>query len=465
MQPNRHLLEQLPYTLDVARLFQVLAGQPWSIWLDSGKPSATGGRYDILAADPTWTLVQEDGVARLLGRDGSVAKEGADALELLREILAHGDHCVTPEVPLTGGVLGYFSYDFGRQLENLPGRRESGDIPQIAVGIYDWVVVVDHLAERCWLAGQGLDPKTRDMWGRMQSSFCAAVDKEAETMDWHLQDIETHLARQQYAHRFERIQSYIHEGDCYQVNFAQRFAGRFKGDAWSLYQRQRKLNPSPYGAFLNLPFAQILSSSPEQFLGLQGRDVVTRPIKGTRARGGTAEADRVIGAELQRSAKDRAENLMIVDLLRNDLGKVCVPGSISVPKLFEVEGFPLVHHLVSTVQGKLAPGRDALALLAACFPGGSITGAPKHRAMQIIDELEHGNRGVYCGSIGWLGFDGNMDSNIAIRTLVIRGEVAEYWSGGGIVADSEQNAEYQECLDKAAGFFRLEDAEDSDEAG
>jgi para-aminobenzoate synthetase component 1 len=267
--------------------------------------------------------------------------------------------------------------------------------------------------------------------------------------------IDTGMTVDAYTERFERIQQYIRDGDCYQVNLAQRFCVRTDDDAWSVYRRMRADNPAPFGALLEYPFGEVLSSSPERFLRLQGRQAETRPIKGTRARGRTAEEDAALRAGLVHSPKDRAENLMIVDLLRNDLGKVCEPGSIQVPALFEIESYATVHHLVSTVTGTLRPECDAIDLLRGCFPGGSITGAPKRRAMEVIDELETVRREVYCGNVIRLGFDGNLDSNIAIRTALMQRDRLYYWAGGGIVADSDCAAEYQECLDKAAAFFRL----------
>jgi para-aminobenzoate synthetase component 1 len=236
---------------------------------------------------------------------------------------------------------------------------------------------------------------------------------------------------------------------------AQRFSAAVQGDPWDTYRRMRADNPAPYGAYLNLPFGQVLSASPEQFLGLSAGQVTTRPIKGTRPRGPTRVEDDALRAALRESEKDRAENLMIVDLLRNDLGKVCRPGSIRVPELFKVESFATVHHLVSTVTGELRADSDALQLLRSCFPGGSITGAPKRRAMQVIAELEPDRREVYCGSIGWIGYDGAMDSSIAIRTLLWSDSRVRYWAGGGIVADSELQSEYRETFAKAAAFFRL----------
>ena len=215
------------------------------------------------------------------------------------------------------------------------------------------------------------------------------------------------------------------------------------------------MSPAPYSAYLNLPKVQILCASPERFISVREGQVETKPIKGTRARGGDPERDHQLAEELSCDPKDRAENLMIVDLLRNDLGKSCKPGSVHVPELFKVESYSNVHHLVSKVQGKLADGVDALDVLQGCFPGGSITGAPKLRTMQIIAELEPDPRGIYCGTIGYVGFDGNMDSNIVIRTLVYSAGEVRCWAGGGLVADSQVDAEYQETLDKASAMLEL----------
>lgn len=263
------------------------------------------------------------------------------------------------------------------------------------------------------------------------------------------------MTRSEYASALRRIKRYIRNGDCYQVNFAQRFSVPATGDPLQLYKGLRRFNPAPFGAFLNTPYGQILSSSPERFLRVRGDQVETRPIKGTLARATDPAQDRARINALRHSAKDRAENVMIVDLLRNDLGKTCAFGSIQVSELFAVESFARVHHLVSTVRGRLAPGQNALSVLRGCFPGGSITGAPKLRAMEIIEELEPQRRGVYCGAIGYVGFDGGMDTNVAIRTLVHSQELTRFWAGGGIVADSDPQAEYQETLDKAAAILDL----------
>jgi para-aminobenzoate synthetase component 1 len=249
------------------------------------------------------------------------------------------------------------------------------------------------------------------------------------------------------------VKKYIHDGDCYQVNLARCFSADCAGDPWLAYRRLRRLNPAPFAAYLHTPAARILSASPERFLHVRNGRVETRPIKGTRPRSLDPRRDQELAAELRASPKDRAENVMIVDLLRNDLGKNCVTGSVRVPQLCKLESFARVHHLVSAITGKLRG--DALELLRGCFPGGSITGAPKLRAMHIIEELEACRRGVYCGAIGYIGFDGSMDSNIAIRTLIQAGNTIRFYAGGGIVADSELAAEAREILDKAAPLLEL----------
>lgn len=437
--------EPLPYLADSRCWFEVLRRMPCPVWLDSGGCGG-GSRYDILAADPVdyraFALAEAEAV-------GSV----------LRAWL--GDR-VEPVagVPFPGGVIGYLGYELGRAWEGL-GPCHPIELPVAAFGRYDWALVVDHRTCRTELIG-GEGTLSVRQWEALcrdlrSAAGAAAPGDEAVGTAYPGGDVavEATLEWPDYRQAFERLQRYLHEGDIYQANLTRRFAAHTTESAIQLYRRLRRLSAAPYGAFLDFGSFQILSNSPEQFLSLQDRRVTTRPIKGTRPRGSDPTADQELARALAASQKDRAENLMIVDLLRNDLGKVCRPGSITVPRLFAVESFATVHHLVSTVQGKLAPDKDAIDLLRACFPGGSVTGAPKHRAMEVIDELEPVSREVYCGSVFRLGYDGMLDSNIAIRTLVQQGERLYYWAGGGIVADSVAEAEFREGLDKAAAFFRL----------
>ncbi len=447
------LRSELPYCENSAALFEAVADRPWAVFLDSGKHDLTQSRYDIIAAEPYITLVTRGNLTEVRGEEATLSRE--DPFELLRRHLAI-DPAAGCELPFCGGALGYFSYDLARRFEKLPVHARSEEkMPEMAVGIYDWAVVVDHHERRSWLVGQGRDPETDWKWDRLVAQFNAPPAERARQPFRITGPLASNLTRDSYARRFRRVIDFIHAGDCYQINLAQRFSAPAVGDPWSAYQALRIVNPAPYSAYLRTPYGSVLSSSPERFLQVRDGVVETKPIKGTRPRAGHPRLDAERIAELQASAKDRAENVMIVDLLRNDLSKSCETGSVKVPRLFEVESFATVHHLVSTVTGKLRAGRDALDLLRGCFPGGSITGAPKMRAMQIIEELEPQRRGVYCGAIGYLGCDGNMDLNIAIRTLVCSGGSVRFWAGGGIVADSQLDEEYQETFDKADALLKL----------
>jgi len=451
MKPLR---ETVPYHPNSAQLFEVLRDQPWAAFLDSGRPNSSQGRYDILAADPTQTLVTHGLETKISNRQGSRSFSD-DPFDLLRQVMQPVVPSF-PGIPFSGGAIGYFGYDLGRRLECLPTVAEDVELlPEMAIGIYDWALVVDHKLQQSCLIGQGRDPVTAKKWNKLVTLLSTPVSSRGQP-DFHVQtNVQSNMTRQQYAEGFERIKRYIRDGDCYQVNYAQRFNVQIEGDPWRVYQALREANPAPYAAYLNTPFAQILSCSPECFLQVRGADVETKPIKGTCPREADLSKDLTLAANLQHSSKNRAENLMIVDLLRNDLGKTCAKGSIKVPQMFQVESFATVHHLVSTVTGKLAQTEDAISLLRGCFPGGSITGAPKLRAMEIIEELEPHRRGIYCGAIGYLSFDGDMDINIAIRTMVCTEGVMRFWAGGGIVADSLMEEEYQETFHKAAAILQL----------
>jgi para-aminobenzoate synthetase component 1 len=448
------MLTEIPYQADSAALFEVIADKPWAVFLDSGRPHSEQGRYDIIAADPMQTLVTRGDVTEI-SRDGTVEMSTADPFELLRQAMGPRGKSVHG-LPFAGGVLGYFAYDLGRRIETLPRiAANTGNIPDMAVGLYDWALVTDHLRRRSFLVSSGRDSRTAHRWAELVGCFrSAGRNRHAEPFRV-LQPPRSNMDFAEYAAAFHRIKHYIHEGDCYQVNFAQRFEASVEGSPWTFYRILRRDNPAPFSAYFNTPDCQVLSSSPERFLQVREGQVETRPIKGTRPRGISPREDLLLAQELRQSAKDRAENVMIVDLMRNDLGRVCRPGSIQVPELFALESFTSVHHLVSTVTGKLADGNDALHLLRACFPGGSITGAPKLRAMEIIEELEPHRRGVYCGSIGYLGFDGAMDTNIAIRTMVHSHGTLHIWAGGGIVDDSDLKAEYRETYYKIAAILEL----------
>ena len=451
MSSSKQRIASLPYFSDSSLLFSAIAQRPWSVFLDSGYPYSTQGRYDIIAADPICTLVTHADKT-IITRDNVAVISEADPFALVKEQLLPA---LTgfDELPFTGGAIGYFSYDLARRLENLPVIAEDAEqIAEMAVGIYQWALIVDHQRQQSVLVGQDC---AESLWQGLILQFSQLPEPKPQAPFTVLSDISANMTQAIYTQAFDRIKRYLKEGDCYQVNLTQRFEAACAGEPWAAYQKLREQNAAPFSCYLNLPEVQILSSSPERFLKLTQGQVETKPIKGTRPRKQNALEDQQQIVSLETSDKDRAENLMIVDLLRNDIGKTCIKGSVKVPVIFEVESYATVHHLVSTITGVLAEDQHALDLLKSCFPGGSITGAPKIRSMEIIEELEPHRRGIYCGAIGYIGFNGNMDTNIAIRTLVHANNTIRCWAGGGIVHDSVAEDEYQESFDKAAAMLAL----------
>ncbi|MCF7202310.1 aminodeoxychorismate synthase component I [Pseudomonas oligotrophica] len=440
-------LHPLPYQADPGDRFGLIRNAPGAVLLDSGRPEAQRGRHDLFSAWPLQILQPQTG------------EDGYAFFARLRAALASLGPAQLPaglELPFAGGLIGLLAYDFGRRLEALP-EQAVDDIgaSDSRFGLYAWALITDHQARTSQLVFHPtLAAAERARLIRLFEGAAAAPQLGFELGEAFAAD----LSAAQYQAAIERIQAYIRAGDCYQVNFAQRFTAAYRGDPWAAYRALRKACPTPFAGFVALPDGAVASLSPERFLHVSARQVETRPIKGTRRRMPEPAADAAAAAELLGSEKDRAENLMIVDLLRNDLGRSCRVGSVEVPELFALESYPNVHHLVSAVRGELAEGKDALDLLAGSFPGGSITGAPKIRAMQIIDELEPSRRSVYCGSLLYLDVRGEMDSSIAIRTLLFNNDRAYCWGGGGIVADSTWQAEYQESQDKVGVLLRTLEA-------
>ncbi|MEY3289540.1 MAG: aminodeoxychorismate synthase component [Pseudomonadota bacterium] len=451
MSPQKQRTFQLPYFADSSALFSSLARQPWSVFLDSGFPHSHQGRYDIIATDPICTLVTHGEITEITHNNLTI-KSGADPFDLVKEQLLPGfisdDDC-----PFNGGAIGYFSYDLARRLETLPViAKDAESIADMAVGIYQWAVIVDHQQQKSRLVGHDCDDL---QWQALITQFSHLPEQQEYDAFKVIGTIQSNMDKSCYTQAFNRIKQYLKEGDCYQVNLAQRFVAECEGDPWTAYLLLRELNAAPFSGYLNFPEVQILSSSPERFLKLAKNMVETKPIKGTRPRKQDSTEDQAQIKSLENSHKDKAENLMIVDLLRNDISKTCKKGSVKVPSIFNIESYATVHHLVSTITGILADDQHAMDLLKSCFPGGSITGAPKIRAMEIIEELEPNRRGVYCGAMGYIGFNGNMDTNIAIRTLVHSKNTIRCWAGGGIVNDSMADEEYQESFDKAAALLDL----------
>ncbi len=452
MPSSTSLIHPLPYFRDSANLFNAIADRPWAIFLDSGFPFSQQGRFDILASDPQTTLVTR-GAVTTLWQLGIETVSTENPFTLLKQQLLNLSQKSLPHLPFNGGAMGYFAYDLARRIEHLPNiALDAEQIPEMAVGIYHWAVIIDHQLRQSWLVGQQINDTD---WQALIEQFSKPSTPLASSEFKVTGDIRSNMDPIRYQQAFTKIKHYLKEGDCYQVNLAQRFDAPCEGNPWQAYQVLREFNAAPFSCYINNPYAQILCSSPERFLKVTEVKVETKPIKGTRPRKADPIEDHAQISALQLSPKDQAENVMIVDLLRNDLGKSCKPGSVQVPRLFAIESYATVHHLVSTVTGELAQDQHAIDLLRSCFPGGSITGAPKIRAMEIIEELEPHRRGVYCGAIGYLGFNGNMDTNIVIRTLVHSEQSIRCWAGGGIVNDSIFEEEYQESFDKAEALLKV----------
>jgi para-aminobenzoate synthetase component 1 len=444
----------VPYYEDIAPVFSPFAYLPWAILLDSGRPQSKFGRYEIFSAYPKKTFVTR-GKLTTITSGGNHQVVPDDPFDLIASELSR-DFIESDELPFTGGVLGFFSYDLGRRVENIPTTAlDDIELPEMAIGIYHWAYIADHVDKTAVVVGDLSEPRVRLNWHDIIKDVSEPSNEVPSREYKALNKIQSNLTAEQYADKFASVKNYIGSGDCYQVNLAQRFNVAVEGDSWSGYQRLRKINPSPFSAYMNVPECKILSVSPERFLQVNNQVVETKPIKGTRPRSDDEKIDNDLKLELGKSIKDRAENVMIVDLLRNDLSKCCEINSVKVTKLFNIESFPTVHHLVSTIEGKLPAKTSPVDLLRECFPGGSITGAPKIRAMEIIEELEPHRRGLYCGSIGYIGFNRKMDTNIAIRTIIQKNDQAYFYAGGGLVWDSQVDEEYQETFDKAAAMFKF----------
>lgn len=455
MKPTLHI-HHFEHQMALHALFARLHHQPWAMLLGSAGPLGADNRFDIITADPLATL-QTDGALTHIEQGEQHESSEDDPLTLLarcqRDLLGEITTQATP-LPFIGGALGLFGYDLGRRFERLPNlAARDVTIPDMAVGIYDWALLREVATGKWQLVHWGHEAglARRLQWLEAQHEF--AADPFALAGPWR-----SNMSRAEYGDKFARVQAYLAAGDCYQINLTQRFSAPYRGDEWQAYQALSRANRAPFSAFLRLPQGAILSLSPERFLLLDQRHIETKPIKGTRPRLADPTLDQASARELAEADKDRSENLMIVDLLRNDIGRVSRPGSVSVPSLFAVESFPAVHHLVSTIHGELDARWQGVDLLRACFPGGSITGAPKIRAMEIIEELEPQRRNAYCGSIGYLSQHGRMDTSICIRTLIAAQGQLHCWAGGGVIADSDVDDEYQETYDKVARILPLLDA-------
>lgn len=464
----------LPHHDDCLPLLELLSLLPLPVILDSnrrypdsgeesGKERASEGssdnRYTIACADPVASLIVSSAVSTeaIFSKIKDLKKKHLSIIEPLRPALE--------KLPFQGGLAGFLGYP------KISNRAEL-EISDGFLGVYHWAIIVDHHLTKTQLAfhpncSKASRAKLLSLFTQGISEKSAESDKEASGKFSLKGKFEPQTPYKNYLQAFERIKSYILKGDCYQVNLTQKFKSDCTGSPFEAFSQLRQASPAPFSAFIQWPGGALISLSPERFIRNQQGRLETKPIKGTRARGANAKADQNQISQLTNSAKDKAENLMIVDLLRNDLGRVCKTGSVKVPDLFALKTFSNVHHLVSTVTGTLNDNCDSIDMLSACFPGGSITGAPKLRAMEIIEEVEESARGPYCGSVFYWAASGDFDSNITIRTLRwqssamkaddVKGTIAtdtiECWAGGGIVADSDCQSEYQECFDKVQNLI------------
>lgn len=433
--PEKDYVLTIPYHKSSTAYFVCLQELGGEVWLDSGKPLSNYGRYDILTAAPTAVL-----------RNPSQAE-----LEHEVETLTHEcpDDLKNPDIPFAGGIIGYLNYEYNAQAFGL--NQNESERPSV-FGIYHWALIQDHKTHQTCLVFHPQCSAT--LKKRIITMFNTNIphkesDETKHAEKFKVKNFIANLSQENYLHHVKQIKDHIVEGDCYQVNFAQRFSGDFTGSRIAAYMALREVLPSPFSAYLNITDDTILCLSPERFINIdQDKHAFTQPIKGTAPRGKTPIEDKKLASILAKSPKNQAENVMIVDLLRNDFSQSCEPFSVTVPKLFALESFANVHHLVSTVEGNICDDVSAIDFLLKCFPGGSITGAPKKRAMEIIQSLEDAPRNIYCGSVCYFSANNRIDSNIAIRTVLISEDHVYCWGGGGIVADSTAKEEYQESLNK-----------------
>jgi para-aminobenzoate synthetase component 1 len=488
---NRYPLIEEVFTLSTApELFELIKNRPYSFLLDSGMDPQRLGRYSFLGSNPFLVMSSRGSEITLIRGQEHEVQHGNpfDTLGKLLEIYKL-DHCPAL-VPFLGGAVGYLSYDLCHFIERLPSTAiDDLKLPESYFAFYDTIVSFDNLEKKTYLVATGFPEieegqrlrRARMRLEEMKDWLCSsqsvgAVSRSLEQSEREAKQsgdrdcsvatapcndrqnkgmlLKSNFTPEEYMKAVNRVREYIAAGDVFQVNLSQRFEADLEIPPYELYKRLRKVNPAPFASYLNFPGIVIASASPERFLKVQSDLVETRPIKGTRPRGRDSVEDEHLAYELINSAKDRAENAMIVDLERNDLGRVCRYGTVKVTELGILETFPAVFHLTSTVMGRLRRGKSNIDLLKATFPGGSITGAPKVRAMEIIDELEPTKRSVYTGSIGYLGFNEDMDINIVIRTFLIKEGKAYFQVGGGIIYDSDPEAEYVETLDKAKALIQ-----------
>ena len=446
---NELKIIELDYLQDSSVVYDYVHNKEWPIYLCSNNHIFSEHKYDIITASPKEKIFFSDDKTTIESK-GVKRVSTEEPIYILKELMKKYKNDNT-DLPFTGGAIGYIGYDHGARYENINQKHNDFKIPSFAFGLYDWAFITDHVEKKSSIIFHEESELIKDI-----IIFLKMPLKKKKSYFFEITSTCTsNTTFDTYKDKFKKIKKYIREGDCYQINFSHRFSVDYQGDCYSIFKELNKVYASPYTGYINFPFIKIMTFSPECFIEQDNRDVSTKPIKGTRPISKNVNENKKIINELINSDKDKAENLMIVDLLRNDFGRNCEYGSVNVENLFDIETFSNVHHLVSTVNGTISETSDIYNLLKGCFPGGSITGAPKIRAMQIIDELESSNRGVYCGTIGYISGNSKSNLNIAIRTIFADDNTLYFWGGGGIVYDSEVELEYKETLDKVRPLLEL----------
>ncbi len=458
------LIEEIDAKLTPLDAFALLKDEQFCFFLDSGMDPYKLGRYSFIGSEP-FLVISTRGSESTITQGAKKSSLSGNPFDILSHFLEvyRLDPYSSP-VPFIGGAVGYFSYDLCHFIERLPSTAvDDLKLPECYFGFYDLVLAFDNLQGKAYVISTGFpeleeskrieraEKRLNELKAQLAdvSGFSTEAPQTPVSSPMEPVTLEGGFTHKEYVAAVEKARQYIISGDIFEVNLSQRFKVELSITPYQLYRRLRQINPAPFACYLGFDEVKVVSASPERFLRLQGDWVETRPIKGTRPRGKTPEEDEALANELLSSLKDRAENIMIVDLERNDLGRLCRFGTVKVTELAILEVFPTVFHLTSTVVGRLRAGKKGIDLLNATFPGGSITGAPKVRAMEIIDELEPTKRSVYTGSIGYWSFSGDLDLNIAIRTFLVKGKRAYFQVGGAVTYDSDPETEYQETLDKA----------------
>ncbi|AOY76311.1 aminodeoxychorismate synthase component I [Clostridium formicaceticum] len=449
-------IKEINTSLDSFQLYTIFKEDSYSFFLDSGMTDGKLGKYSFIGSNPLLVFKSKDREITILENKMQETFEG-NPFEKLREVYTKYKRSYKSEFPFVGGFVGYLSYDLCHHIEKLPRTAiDDVKIPDCYLGLYDGVIIIDHHTNRTYIAALGIKDNKENIVNKLSKRI---YEEETKGVKINISktnqsvELKSNFTKEAYIEAVNKVREYIKAGDIYQANLTQRFECVIKESPYELYAKLRSINPAPFASFIDFGEGYIVSSSPERFIQIKGNRIETRPIKGTKPRGNTPEEDLANKEDLLNSEKDKAELLMIVDLERNDLGRVAKTGTVKVTELFHLEEYATVYHLVSTIQAEMREDCDVIDCITATFPGGSITGAPKIRSMEIIDELEPTQRNIYTGSIGYIGLNGDVDLNIVIRTIVCKDNKAYFQAGGGLVWDSEPYSEYEETLHKSRAMM------------